>query len=99
MSFSNAKGWKILRGGLFLSAVTNACAQIVIVVVAGRAFFGIGWPADWAELVLFTVAGVACLASLGVAYSHVIPNFDAAPAFTNFVFLPVIFMPKGDFSK
>lgn len=79
-------------GGLFLSAVTNACAQIVIVVVAGRAFFGIGWPADWAELVLFTVAGVACLASLGVAYSHVIPNFDAAPAFTNFVFLPVIFI-------
>ncbi len=27
--------------------------------------------------------GVVCLASLGVAWSHVIPNFDAAPAYVN----------------
>ncbi len=33
-----------------------------------------------------------CLASLGVAWSHVIPNFDAAPAYVNIVFLPVIFI-------
>jgi len=79
-------------GGIFLSAITNACIQIAIVVVAGKLFFNIGWPKDWAELGLFTFAGVGCLASLGVAYSHVIPNFDAAPAFTNFVFLPVIFI-------
>ena len=32
------------------------------------------------------------LAALGVAFSHVIPNFDAAPAYTNIVFLPVIFI-------
>ena len=37
-------------------------------------------------------AGVVCLASLGVAWSHVIPNFDAAPAYVNIVFLPVIFI-------
>jgi ABC-2 type transport system permease protein len=79
-------------GGVFGSAITNAAIQIAIVVLAGKLFFHIGWPADWAQLALYTVAGVACLASLGVAYSHVIPNFDAAPAFTNFVFLPVIFI-------
>ncbi len=33
-----------------------------------------------------------CFASLGVAFSHVIPNEDAAPAFTNAVFLPLIFI-------
>jgi ABC-2 type transport system permease protein len=33
-----------------------------------------------------------CLASLGVAWSHVIPNFDAAPAYVNIVFLPTIFI-------
>jgi ABC-2 type transport system permease protein len=38
------------------------------------------------------VVGVASLAALGVAFSHVIPNFDAAPAYTNIVFLPVIFI-------
>jgi ABC-2 type transport system permease protein len=63
-----------------------------IIVVAGRVLFGIGWPKDWAELVVYVAAGVGCLAALGVAYSHVIPNFDAAPAFTNIVFLPVIFI-------
>jgi ABC-2 type transport system permease protein len=74
------------------NAVTNAAIQIVIVVVAGRLLFGIPWPPDVLELVVFVAAGVACLASLGVAYSHVIPNFDSAPAFVNVVFLPVIFI-------
>jgi ABC-2 type transport system permease protein len=79
-------------GGVFGSAITNAAIQIALVVLAGKLFFHIGWPADWAQLALFTVAGVICFASLGVAFSHVIPNFDAAPAFTNFVFLPTIFI-------
>ena len=33
-----------------------------------------------------------CFASLGVALSHAIPNFDSAPAYVNAVFLPVIFI-------
>jgi ABC-2 type transport system permease protein len=74
------------------NAVTNAFLQIAIVVTAGRLFFGIGWPKDWLELAVFTIAGVLCLASLGVAYSHVIPNFDAAAAYQNIVFLPTIFI-------
>lgn len=74
------------------NAVTNAFLQVAIVVVAGRVFFHIGWPKDYAELILFVAAGVACLASLGVAYSHVIPNFDAAAAYQNIVFLPTIFI-------
>jgi len=32
------------------------------------------------------------MAALGVAFSHLIPNFDAAPAYVNIVFLPVIFI-------
>ena len=34
--------------------------------------------------------GVVCFASLGVALSHLIPNFEAAPAIVNAVFVPVI---------
>jgi ABC-2 type transport system permease protein len=78
--------------GVALNAVSNAGVQVVIVVLAGRLFFGIGWPKNWLELTVFSVAGVATLAALGVAFSHVIPNFDAAPAYTNIVFLPVIFI-------
>jgi ABC-2 type transport system permease protein len=77
-------------GGVAANAVTNAAVQIALVVLAGRAFFGIGWPKDWIELVVFTTAGVACFAALGVAFSHVIPNLDSAPAYVNAVFLPVI---------
>ena len=36
--------------------------------------------------------GVICFASLGVALSHAIPNFDAAPAYVNAAFLPMIFI-------
>jgi ABC-2 type transport system permease protein len=78
--------------GVAANAVSNAGVQVVIVVLAGRLFFGIGWPKNWLELAVFSIAGVATLAALGVAYSHVIPNFDAAPAYTNIVFLPVIFI-------
>ncbi len=74
------------------NAVTNAVLQVAIIVLAGRLFFGVGWPKDWLELVVFVVAGVACLASLGVAWSHVVPNFDAAAAYQNIVFLPTIFI-------
>jgi ABC-2 type transport system permease protein len=78
--------------GLAGNAVTNTALQIAIITVAGRAFFGTGWPRDWAELGVFVTAGVVCFASLGVAFSHVIPNFDSAPAYVNAVFLPVIFV-------
>jgi ABC-2 type transport system permease protein len=78
--------------GIAGNAVTNAAFQIAIITVAGRVFFGTGWPRDWVELIVFVTVGVVCFASLGVAFSHAIPNFDSAPAYVNAVFLPVIFI-------
>jgi ABC-2 type transport system permease protein len=78
--------------GIAGNAVTNTALQILIITVAGRVFFGTGWPRDDGELILFVAAGVICFASLGVAFSHAIPNFDSAPAYVNAVFLPVIFV-------
>jgi ABC-2 type transport system permease protein len=78
--------------GIVLSAVTNTVIQIAIITVAGRLFFGIPWPRDWLALAVFVAAGVVCFASLGIALSHAIPNFDSAPAYVNAVFLPVIFI-------
>jgi len=80
----------IYLGGLALNAVTNAAIQIAIVVLAGRIFFGLGWPPDGLELVVFVALGVLCFATLGVALSHAIPNFESAPAVVNAVFVPVI---------
>jgi ABC-2 type transport system permease protein len=79
-------------GGVAANAVTNTALQIVIIVVAGRVFFGIGWPPQWGSLIVFVVAGVVCFAALGVAFAHVIPNFESTAAYVNAVFLPVVFV-------
>jgi ABC-2 type transport system permease protein len=79
-------------GGLALHSVTNTVLQVAIVTLAGKALFGVDWPPDLLALVVFVAAGVVCFAGLGVALSHVIPNFDSAPAYVNAVFLPVVFI-------
>src|SRR5205814_3573348 len=75
-------------GGVAANAVTNTGLQITIIVIAGKLFFGLDWPRDWAELVVFVVAGVVCFAALGVAFAHAIPNFESTAAYVNAVFLP-----------
>ncbi len=79
-------------GGVAANAVTNCAIQIALVVIAGRVVFGIGWPQDWPELIVFVVVGVVCFAALGVAFAHVIPNFESTAAYVNAVFLPVVFV-------
>ncbi len=79
-------------GGVAANALTNTALQIAIVVLAGRLIFGIGWPRHWDELIVFTLAGVVCFAALGVAFAHVIPNFESTAAYVNAVFLPVVFV-------
>jgi ABC-2 type transport system permease protein len=78
--------------GIASSAVTNTVLQITIISVAGHVLFGLGWPQDVLSLAFFVALGVVCFASLGVALSHAIPNFDAAPAYVNAAFLPLIFI-------
>lgn len=76
--------------GVALNAITNTIIQVAIIVTAGKLFFGLPWPRDWLELAVFVAAGVACFATLGVALSHAIPNFETAPVAVNVVFLFVI---------
>ena len=79
-------------GGLALHSVTNTVVQVAIITVAGRLLFGVEWPPEPVALVVFLAAGVVTFAALGVALSHVIPNFDSAPAYVNAIFLPVVFV-------
>jgi ABC-2 type transport system permease protein len=78
--------------GIAGNAVMNTALQIVLITLAGRLFFGVGWPKDGVELLVFVALGVLCFASLGVALSHAIPNFESAAAYVNAIFLPVIFI-------
>lgn len=79
-------------GALAANAVTNTAIQIGIVILAGRFVFGLSWPPDWGELIVFVALGVVCLASLGVTFAHLIPNFESTAAYVNALFLPVLFI-------
>ena len=78
--------------GFIGSATLNAVLQVALVVVIGNVIYGVDWPHDPLLLLGFTLLGVVCFAALGVAFSHAIPNEDAAPAYTNAIFLPLIFI-------
>jgi ABC-2 type transport system permease protein len=84
-----------MPGGAYLlgiagNAIANTALQLILIILAGKLFMGVGWPQDVPELVVFVVLGVVCFASLGVALSHAIPNFESAPAYVNAIFLPAI---------
>ena len=79
-------------GGLLANAVANAVIQVTLIVVIGHVIYGLHWPRDVLELVVFSLVGVIAFGSLGIALAHAIPNFDSAPAYVNAVFLPLIFI-------
>jgi ABC-2 type transport system permease protein len=79
-------------GGLALNAIANTIIQLSIVLLAGNLLFGVEGIKDVPELILFLALGVVCFASIGVAFAHVIPNSESAPAYINALFLPVIFV-------
>lgn len=78
--------------GFLGNAVANACVQVGLVILIGHLLYDVTWPRDWAEVIVFTLVGVITFGALGIALSHVIPNFDSAPAYVNAIFLPVIFV-------
>jgi ABC-2 type transport system permease protein len=79
-------------GGIIASAVTNAVVQVLLIVALGHVLYDVSWPKDWVALAVFTMLGVIAHGALGIAFSQAIPNFDAAPAYINAVFLPAIFI-------
>ena len=85
-------------GGLLGSSVLNAVVQVALVVAIGHWLYGVAWPRDWAALAAFTALGVLAFGALGIAFSHVIPNFDSAPAYVNAVFLPAMLISGVFFS-
>jgi ABC-2 type transport system permease protein len=79
-------------GGLIANAVANAVVQVALVIAIGHLLYSVPWPRDWFELIVFVLLGVVAFSSLGIAMAQAIPNFDAAAAYVNAVFLPMIFI-------
>ncbi|MFW5878673.1 MAG: ABC transporter permease [Myxococcota bacterium] len=72
-----------------------------VVLVAGWVVHGVAVPLHALPgLILFVVAGTACLAALGMAVSSLVPDADTVPAVALASFLPLVFVsdvfPLGD---
>jgi ABC-2 type transport system permease protein len=83
--------------GLAASAVVNAAIIVALILLVGVAGYGASLPRDWPALIVTLVAGAASFCTLGLAVTALIPNFDAAPAIVNLVFLVLLVISGGFF--
>ena len=85
-------GWAFLLGRI-LHAVGIACLLVVIVAAFGAVFYEVRFPWDRLPALVSTLAiAAASFCALGLALTVVIPNADAAPAVTNGVIFPILFI-------
>src|SRR4051794_33307803 len=68
-------------GGMAGNAITNTALQVTIVVVAGKGFFGPGWPRGVLSPFVFLTVGGAGFAAPRVALSDAVPNFQSPPPY------------------
>lgn len=84
-------------GGLAASAAVNATVIVAIILTTGIAGYRAPAPADWPAFTLTLITGGAAFCCLGLAVSTLIPNFDAAPAIVNLLFLVLLVISGGFF--
>ena len=82
-------------GGLAASAAVNAAVIVALILLVGTAGYGARLPADWPAFLVTLIVGAAAFCSIGLAVSALIPNFDAAPAIVNLVFLVLLAISGG----
>jgi ABC-2 type transport system permease protein len=87
-----------------LSSATVAAIQIAIILVLGKALYGIDPPRNWIAFLVAIAFGVLVFCAIGIAYTAFIPNADAAVPmvqlpyllmqFVSGLFIPFQVMPK-----
>lgn len=85
-------GWAYLLGRI-LHAVLVAFLLVVIVAAFGAILYGVRFPWDrLPALILTLTVAAATFCALGLALTGLIPNAEAAPAVTNGVIFPILFI-------
>lgn len=78
--------------GRVLHAVFIALILVAIVTVAGALFYGVDPPSDPGRFLATLATGSASFCALGLAFTALIPNEEAAPAVVNAAVLPLSFV-------
>ncbi len=85
-------GWAYLLGRI-LHAVLVAFLLVVIVAAFGAIFYDVRFPWDRLPALVLTLGvAAATFCAVGLALTGLIPNAEAAPAVTNGVIFPVLFI-------
>jgi ABC-2 type transport system permease protein len=82
----------VMMAAKIASIACVALLEIVLVVAVGVARFDLPLPQHAAVFVAMVVLGVAAFASMGIGLAAAIPNGESAPAVTNAVYLPMMFV-------
>jgi ABC-2 type transport system permease protein len=77
--------------GLLAHCILVSLADIILIVGVGR-LYGVPFPTQWAAIALTLVLGAATFCALGVAVASMIANAEAAPAVTQLVLFPLLFL-------
>lgn len=64
--------------GEAVSAAIPAVLQVVVIVVAGRVWLGVEWPADWPLFMVAVVVGLISLTMLAFGVSGLLPSGEIA---------------------
>jgi ABC-2 type transport system permease protein len=87
-----AAPWIVFAGKIGTSIVTTIVITLVLMAIGGLVF-GVSLPSHTLPGLACALAlGTATFCALGIAFSRLIPNEDAAPAMTNAVVLPLYFI-------
>ena len=78
--------------GRVLHAVFIALILVAIVVVAGALFYDVDPPQDAGRFLSTLAIGAASFCALGLAFTALVPNEEAAPAVVNAAILPLSFV-------
>jgi ABC-2 type transport system permease protein len=83
--------WAFMAGVIGSAAVISAILAALL-TAAGMLFYNVPAPRHPGALLLVLVVGGGSFCALGLALSGLIPNAEAAPAVTNAVVLPLLFI-------
>ena len=84
--------WAYL-GGRILHSIVLSVMLVALVTAFGALFYGVAVPTTTLPALLVALAlGAATFCALGLAVTGFVPNGDAAPAVTNAIILPLLFI-------
>lgn len=84
--------WAYL-GGRIVHSIVLSVLLVVLVTAFGALFYGVDVPTSTLPALLVALAlGAATFCALGLAVTGITPNGDAAPAVTNAIVLPLLFI-------